>query len=46
MIYEYFVVYESVVYCLDVATDGATNTTENWMMFMEICDVINQTEEG
>jgi hypothetical protein len=27
------------------ATDG-TQASENWGLFMEVCDVINETEEG
>jgi len=35
-----------VGHLIDVATDGGTNTSENWTMYMEICDVINASEEG
>jgi len=31
---------------LDIATDAATQPSENWTMFMEICDLINSSEEG
>jgi hypothetical protein len=31
---------------IEKATDGSTQSTENWMLFMEICDTINASEDG
>lgn len=35
-----------VTHLIDIATDAATQPSENWTMFMEICDLINSSEEG
>ena len=41
------VLYTDHVYLLfpEKATDGG-QASENWAMFMEICDVVNETEDG
>jgi hypothetical protein len=31
--------------CIEKATD-AEQATENWSLLLEICDIINETEEG
>ena len=31
--------------CAERATDGA-QATENWGLFMEVCDLISETDDG
>jgi len=35
-----------IFFCLlEKATDG-TQASENWALFMDVCDLVNETEEG
>ena len=33
------------LFLLDQATDGS-QSSENWALYMEVCDMINETDEG